>query len=219
MNEAMGLATMNPMVGTTYKPFSAIMMVDNYNHDKDINDGWSTYKVARTLDKDSQYIEVDDNGKLTNRDTWDTLSEADLKLYDIKTFNLNSVFNSLLEELRLPYEDRPIHDKNYLYEAFIGSKVYMNDQIDYEPLLEEIELKKLSKIINSDADNISKDADKEFGSMSPTNPDETHANGTTLLASSNIQMVGMNPLFESYSVSDTEEEMNKINLMIDKIKE
>ena len=121
--------------------------------------------------------------------------------------------------MRLPYEDRPVHDKDYLYEAFIGSKVYMNDQVDYEPLLEEIELKKLSKIINSDADNVSKDADKEFGSMSPTNPDETHANGTTLLASSKIQMVGMNSLFESYTVSDTEEEMNKINLMIDKIKE
>ena len=88
MNEAMGLATMNPMVGTTYKPFSAIMMVDNYNHDKDINDGWSTYRVARTLDKDSQYIEVDDNGKLTNRDTWDTLYRPKDSLENMILFSI-----------------------------------------------------------------------------------------------------------------------------------
>lgn len=55
--------------------------------------------------------------------------------------------------------------------------------------------------------------------MSPTNSDETHVNGTTLLASSKIQMIGMNSLFESYSVSDIDGEMNKINHMIEKITE
>lgn len=182
IDEAMGLASMNPMVGTT--PNNNVMLLHNID-DKDLSDGWDSYGLATTLDKDDAHITKDKNGKLVarpNRDLEGKLVEVYICKYDKVQENFDSLYNIL----DTPYESREL--KQSIYEMATGHISLTENFAKIDHLLEKVELKKLSKIISSDADNMERelgqtDRLKNDGSYTPSNPDETAANGVSLLAS------------------------------------
>ena len=155
INESMALAAMNPMVGIRS---GNNIMVNVIDHDKDITDGWGSYKVAKNLDNEGIILSIDNNGKVRT-DRNDSLDESDIAAFYINTNNADQKFYQLFKESLLPYDDRPVHDKNFLYEYFTGHKLNSIDQTLYDPLLEEIELPKLSKIVNSDQSTIEYNGD------------------------------------------------------------
>lgn len=182
IDEAMGLASMNPMVGTT--PNNTIMLLHNID-DKDLSDGWDSYGLATTLDKDDAHITKDKNGKLVarpNRDLEGKLVEVYICKYDKVQENFDTLYNIL----DTPYESREL--KQSIYEMATGHISLTENFAKIDHLLEKVELKKLSKIISSDADNMERelgqtDRLKNDGSYTPSNPDETAASGVSLLAS------------------------------------
>lgn len=169
MNEAMALASMNPVVGaqgTAYNKQGAIL-IDNLNHDKDIENSWGDYSVTRSLDKNDNILSIDHNGKIVN-DSKNTLYSNNLMdAYIIKTDNVDEIYNKLLEELNLDYDKRPVHDKNYLYEVFTGHKLLTSDQLKYDKLLECIgtELPKFSKVLSGS--NTDQKEEKKDGKYFP----------------------------------------------------
>lgn len=182
IDEAMGLASMNPMVGTT--PNNSVMLLHNID-DKDLSDGWDSYGLATTLDRDDAHITKDKNGKLVarpNRDLEGKLVEVYICKYDKVQENFDTLYNIL----DTPYESREL--KQSIYEMATGHISLTEDFAKIDHLLEKVELKKLSKIISSDADNMERelgqtDRLKNDGSYTPSNPDETAASGVSLLAS------------------------------------
>lgn len=182
IDEAMGLASMNPMVGTT--PNNTVMLLHNID-DKDLSDGWDSYGLATTLDKDDAHITKDKNDKLVarpNRDLEGKLVEVYICKYDKVQENFDTLYNIL----DTPYESREL--KQSIYEMATGHISLTENFAKIDHLLEKVELKKLSKIISSDADNMERelgqtDRLKNDGSYTPSNPDETAASGVSLLAS------------------------------------
>lgn len=182
IDEAMGLASMNPMVGTT--PNNNVMLLHNID-DKDLSDGWDSYGLATTLDKDDAHITKDKNGKLVarpNRDLEGKLVEVYICKYDKVQENFDTLYNIL----DTPYESRELEQS--IYEMATGHISLIENFAKIDHLLEKVELKKLSKIISSDADNMGRelgqtDRLKNDGSYTPSNPDETAASGVSLLAS------------------------------------
>ena len=81
IDEAMGLASMNPMVGTT--PNNSVMLLHNID-DKDLSDGWDSYGLATTLDRDDAHITKDKNGKVIARPN----KELDGKLVEVYIVNM-----------------------------------------------------------------------------------------------------------------------------------
>ena len=170
IDEAMGLASMNPMVGTT--PNNSVMLLHNID-DKDLSDGWDSYGLATTLDRDDAHITKDKNGKL-------------VEVYICKYEKVQENFNTLYDLLDTPYNDRVL--KESIYEMATGHMALTENFAKIDHLLEKVELKKLSAIISSDADNMERelgqtDRLKNDGSYTPSNPDETAASGVSLLAS------------------------------------
>ena len=95
-------------------------------------------------------------------------------------------FDALYNILDTPYESR--ESKQSIYEMATGHISLTENFAKIDHLLEKVELKKLSKIISSDADNMERelgqtDRLKNDGSYTPSNPDETAASGVSLLAS------------------------------------
>lgn len=182
IDEAMGLASMNPMVGTT--PNNSVMLLHNID-DKDLFDGWDSYGLATTLDRDDAHITKDKNGKLVarpNRDLEGKLVEVYICKYDKVQENFDTLYNIL----DIPYESREL--KQSIYEMATGHISLTENFAKIDHLLEKVELKKLSKIISSDVDNMERelgqtDRLKNDGSYTPSNPDETAASGVSLLAS------------------------------------
>lgn len=151
---AMGLASMNPVVGSGRPQTGGLLM----KVDKDIeNDGWGDYFVTRHIDSDS-YLGIDRNGKVNYKKS--KLIESS-NVYIIRNENTDDIFNTLLEEVSLPYQERQMHGSNYIYEAFTGNKVYMEDQADYDVLLERLYLDKLSKSLSAEADNLKNEFNRE----------------------------------------------------------
>lgn len=182
IDEAMGLASMNPMVGTT--PNNSVMLLHNID-DKDLSDGWDSYGLATTLDRDDAHITKDKNGKLVARPNKD-LDGKLVEVYICKYENVQENFNTLYDILDTPYESREL--KQSIYEMATGHISLTENFAKIDHLLEKVELKKLSKIISSDADNMERelgqtDRLKNDGSYTPSNPDETAASGVSLLAS------------------------------------
>ena len=182
IDEAMGLASMNPMVGTT--PNNTIMLLHNID-DKDLSDGWDSYGLATTLDKDDAHITKDKNGKLVARPNRDLEGKL-VEVYICKYEKVQENFDSLYNILDTPYESREL--KQSIYEMATGHISLTENFVKIDHLLEKVELKKLSKIISSDADNMERelgqtDRLKNDGSYTPSNPDETAASGVSLLAS------------------------------------
>lgn len=182
IDEAMGLASMNPMVGTT--PNNSVMLLHNID-DKDLSDGWDSYGLATTLDRDDAHITKDKNGKLIARPNKD-LDGKLVEVYICKYEKVQENFDKLYDLLDTPYNDRVL--KESIYEMATGHMALTENFAKIDHLLEQVELKKLSKIISSDADNMERelgqtDRLKNDGSYTPSNPDETAASGVSLLAS------------------------------------
>ena len=182
IDEAMGLASMNPMVGTT--PNNSVMLLHNID-DKDLSDGWDSYGLATTLDRDDAHITKDKNGKLIARPNKD-LDGKLVEVYICKYEKVQENFDKLYDLLDTPYNDRVL--KESIYEMATGYMALTENFAKIDHLLEKVELKKLSKIISSDADNMERelgqtDRLKNDGSYTPSNPDETAASGVSLLAS------------------------------------
>lgn len=182
IDEAMGLASMNPMVGTT--PNNSVMLLHNID-DKDLSDGWDSYGLATTLDRDDAHITKDKNGKLISRPNKD-LDGKLVEVYICKYEKVQENFDKLYDLLDTPYNDRVL--KESIYEMATGHMALTENFAKIDHLLEKVELKKLSKIISSDADNMERelgqtDRLKNDGSYTPSNPDETAASGVSLLAS------------------------------------
>lgn len=182
IDEAMGLASINPMVGTT--PNNSVMLLHNID-DKDLSDGWDSYGLATTLDRDDAHITKDKNGKLIARPNKD-LDGKLVEVYICKYEKVQENFDKLYELLDTSYNDRVL--KESIYEMATGHMALTENFAKIDHLLEKVELKKLSKIISSDADNMERelgqtDRLKNDGSYTPSNPDETAASGVSLLAS------------------------------------
>lgn len=182
IDEAMGLASMNPMVGTT--PNNSVMLLHNID-DKDLSDGWDSYGLATTLDIDDAHITKDKNGKLVARPNKDLEGKL-VEVYICKYDKVQENFDSLYNILDTPYESRDL--KQSIYEMATGHISLTENFAKIDHLLEKVELKKLSKIISSDVDNMERelgqtDRLKNDGSYTPSNPDETAASGVSLLAS------------------------------------
>ena len=153
---AMGLASMNPMVGSNGTGLNrGNIMINSLCPEKDAQ--WGNYSVSKTLDDNDNRLTVDDNGKLCIKDKKD-LSESYIAAYYILNKDSDEIFNKLVEEAMLPYDSRPVRSKSYLY----------------DPLLEEIELEKFSKIITADAYNLDKqyraEKTKKEGRYIPDDP-------------------------------------------------
>ena len=182
IDEAMGLASMNPMVGTT--PNNSVMLLHNID-DKDLSDGWDSYGLATTVDRDDAHITKDKNGKLIARPNKD-LDGKLVEVYICKYEKVQENFDKLYDLLDTSYNDRVL--KESIYEMATGHMALTENFAKIDHLLEKVELKKLSKIISSDADNMERelgqtDRLKNDGSYTPSNPDETAASGVSLLAS------------------------------------
>lgn len=182
IDEAMGLASMNPMVGTT--PNNSVMLLHNID-DKDLSDGWDSYGLATTLDRDDAHITKDKNGKLVARPNKD-LDGKLVEVYICKYEKVQENFDTLYDLLDTQYNDRVL--KESIYEMATGHMPLTENFAKIDHLLEKVELKKLSAIISSDADNMERelgqtDRLKNDGSYTPSNPDETAASGVSLLAS------------------------------------
>ena len=160
------------------------MLLHNID-DKDLSDGWDSYGLATTLDRDDAHITKDKNGKLIARPNKD-LDGKLVEVYICKYEKVQENFDKLYDLLDTPYDDRIL--KESIYEMATGHMALTENFAKIDHLLEKVELKKLSKIISSDADNMERelgqtDRLKNDGSYTPSNPDETAASGVSLLAS------------------------------------
>ena len=182
IDEAMGLASMNPMVGTT--PNNSVMLLHNID-DKDLSDGWDSYGLATTLDRDDAHITKDKNGKLVARPNKELEGKL-VEVYICKYEKVQENFDALYNLLDTPYSDRVLKDS--IYEMATGHVSLTENFVKIDHLLEKVELKKISSIISSGAESMERelgqtDRLKNDGSYTPSNPDETAASGVSLLAS------------------------------------
>lgn len=152
MNEAMGLAGFNPMVGSAN---GKNMIVNSLSNDKDISGGWGNYSITDNLTKNSNSLIVDKNGKLNIANNGDHYKNSKISAYVITDEACNDRINEVLKELEMDYDQRPVHDQRFLYEAITNHKLITKDQFDYDPSLEKIDLNKASKIINNGSNGIS----------------------------------------------------------------
>ena len=151
MNEAMGLAGFNPIVGSINNGKN--MIVNSLSNDKDLTDGWGNFNITNNISKNKNSLIIDKNGKLNLANNKDLYFGSRISVYNIVDEECNERINKIVEELSIDYENRPIHDQNYLYEAVTGHKLITKDQPDYDDRLQRIELDKASKIINNSVGN------------------------------------------------------------------
>ena len=202
IDEAMGLASMNPMVGTT--PNNSVMLLHNID-DKDLSDGWDSYGLATTLDRDDAHITKDKNGKLVARPNKELEGKL-VEVYICKYEKVQENFDALYNLLNAPYSDRVL--KESIYEMATGHISLTEDFVKIDHLLEKVELKKISSIISSGAESMERelgqtDRLKNDGSYTPSNPDETAASGVSLLASADYTFA------ESFGPDDKQLETKK----------
>lgn len=152
MNEAMGLAGFNPMVGSAN---GKNMIINSISNDKDISGGWGNYSISDNLTKHRNSLIIDKNGKLNIAENGDYYKNSKISAYVITDEACNERINEILKELTLDYDQRPVHDQKYLYEAVTNHKLVTKDQSDYDPSLEKIDLNKASRIISNGSNGIS----------------------------------------------------------------
>ena len=202
IDEAMGLASMNPMVGTT--PNNSVMLLHNID-DKDLSDGWDSYGLATTLDRDDAHITKDKNGKLVARPNKELEGKL-VEVYICKYEKVQENFDTLYNLLDTPYSDRVL--KESIYKMATGHVSLTENFAKIDHLLEKVELKKISSIISSGAESMERelgqtDRLKNDGSYTPSNPDETAASGVSLLASADYTFA------ESFGPDDKQLENKK----------
>ena len=167
--EAMGLASMNPVMGVAGQ---GCMLVNVMNHDKDLELGWKDYKaVCRSMDPNDDLYGIDQNGRILAKHKHDVMDAPDIvtECYIIKTPDVDKVMSSIEEEASLPYEERPVHQYDYIYESFTGKKLLSESQLDLDPLLEKVELDKMSGVMSGESSN----TDKLSGPAANNKPEGT----------------------------------------------
>ena len=142
IDEAMGLASMNPMVGTT--PNNSVMLLHNID-DKDLSDGWDSYGLATTLDRDDAHITKDKDGKLIARPNKD-LDGKLVEVYICKYEKVQENFVHLAEEKY--FEENPAIKNSDLFRTMkiTSYRVYL--RTIYQKLLDilKIELPELIEV-------------------------------------------------------------------------
>ena len=167
--EAMGLASMNPVMGVAGQ---GCMLVNVMNRDKDLELGWKDYKaVCRSMDPNDDLYGIDQNGRILAKHKHDVMDSPDIvtECYIIKTANVDKVMSGIEEEASLPYEERPVHQYDYIYESFTGKKLLSESQLDLDPLLEKVELDKMSGVMSGESSN----TDKLSGPAANNKPEGT----------------------------------------------
>lgn len=145
MSEAMALASINPVVGVT--PTNSYMIKTDLI-DKDLEDT-KTRKftgVTQTLDTDDDMYSLDKEGK-TYALPKSCLIGKNLEIYGIISPGADQITEALIKESHLPYEKRPKHSCT-LYEMYTSKELLTEDQIDFDPVFEKVELEKMSNAIN-----------------------------------------------------------------------
>ena len=145
MSEAMALASMNPVVGVT--PTNSYMIKTDMI-DKDLDDT-RTRKftgVTQTLDTDDDMYSLDKEGKTYSMPK-SCLIGKNLEIYGIITPSADQVTEALIREAHLPYEKRPKHNCT-LYEMYTNKELLTEDQIQFDPIFEKVELEKMSNALN-----------------------------------------------------------------------
>ena len=134
MQEAMALAAMNPVVSNG-PTGNGVYIVDNLNHDKDLDDKENNgYMVTNSLDTSAPFVGLDQNHKLVTKDKSDLYeSNTPIVVYRVLGENVEKGFERLVEELSKPYENREIHDDSYIYECLTGGQLLYKDQFKYDP--------------------------------------------------------------------------------------
>lgn len=184
--EAMGLASMNPMVGPNNN--SGSYLVNTMSKDKDLDGNkWGSYYITKTMDK---FIGVDKNKKVNVRSK-NELMDTVVEIYKIITDNDDTKYMSLLEELEKPYNRRSMKDYDYIYTLFTEHKLLTPDQLRYDPLLEKVELDKISKVVSGEADNIKQQFEKmnKTKKMSNYNPEDNFHIGVNTASGGNTPLL------------------------------
>ena len=167
--EAMGLAGMNPVCGVAG---NGAFLVNVMNHDKDLEVGWKDYKaVSRSLDPNDSLYGIDANGRILakNKDYFMDKPDVVVEAYIIKSDNVDEVMSKIEEEANLPYDQRPTHKPDYLYEAFTGKRLLSESQLEFDPLLEKVELPTMSGVVAGEYPN----TNQLSGPASLDKPDHT----------------------------------------------
>lgn len=162
MNEAMGLAGFNPMVGSINNGQN--MIVNSLSNDKDLTDGWGNFNITNDISKNKSSLIIDKNGKLVISNNKDLYSGSKISVYNIIDEQCNKKIEQIIEELSIDYKNRPVHDRNYLYEFVTDHKLVTKDQPDFDNHLQRIDLDKATKIINNSTnDNFYENFPKKDG--------------------------------------------------------
>lgn len=172
---AIGLASMNPMPG----PGLGVVMVKDEPADKDLAQGYSNYNVLHSFD-DEEMLSLDKKGKVVSRKAKE-LDEHSVVVYLVRSLGADQVYDALLREAELDYDERPIHRPSFIYEVFTGNQLLCEDQAQYDPLLERVYLDKLTKRLNGIVDGFDSEAK---GVLAPGKTDahyplEERPNGAT----------------------------------------
>lgn len=161
---AIGLASMNPMPG----PGLGVVMVHDKPADKDLTQGFGNYNVLHSFD-DEDMLGLDRKGKIVSRKSRE-LDEHSVAVYVVRSIGADHVYDALLKEAELYYEDRPIHNPSFIYEVFTGSKLLCEDQANYEPVLERVYLDHLTKKLHGIVDSF----DSELKSIAKPGTTDGH---------------------------------------------
>lgn len=153
MNESMGLAAMNPMVGMA-GPHTGSFIVNVMNHDKDLGPNPRTYTgLARSLNTDDNLYGIDPMGRVCAKKKYEVMEQPDIisdsvEIYKIHSPKAEKITQGIIREAMMPYDQRPVHSKSYLYEAFTGKRCLVENQFALDPIFEKVELEKMSAGLN-----------------------------------------------------------------------
>jgi len=198
---AIGLASMNPIPG----PQLGVVMVHDKPMDKDLTQGYSDYNVMRDFQSD-EMLSLDKKGKIVSRKSRE-LDEHSVAVYLVNEIQADAVYDALLNESKLDYIDRPIHDPTFIYEVFTGHHLLCEDQADYDPLLERVYLDKLTKKVNGIVDGFDSEARSIMvkGKTDGHYPLEERPNGATEEDSSvKFPMLAHATMFEGIDMNKAE---------------
>lgn len=187
---AMPLAAMNPVMGISSKAGSYLVNVTN--HDKDLTSDFTG--VASSLDMDDNLYGLDNMGRFYSKHKYDIMKKDDIvEAWEIKTDNVQALMEQVIKEASLPEERRPVH-KESIYEFFTGKRLLDESQYDMDPLLEKVELKKMSAALNGNLSSTrqgflqAKDRDEQSGAYTPDNDNLQYSTGV-LLASQDMRLL------------------------------
>lgn len=198
IKEAMALAGMNPVVGMA-GPHHGSFIVNVTNHDKDLgDDGKLMTGLSKSLDMDDNLYGIDDNGKFFAKKKYTVMERKDIvEAYGI-TKNCDDIYKLIEEELRIPYENRPVHGQNYIYELVTGHDLLTEDQMQYDTLLEKIDLEKMSNALGGvtqgnleGAPGLKSKGNKQAGYI----PDTDWPQGTENIGDPTLSLEGTTPKF------------------------